>query len=811
MSSYRLRKIFNTSLSLVVVFAFVFSPLTGIVSFTPKAVYANGATEVGNCHDLHSMMNAEGGLAADYLLTGNLDCTDDGLLAENPETELTGNDFLFGDFSGSLDGDGNSITVEFTVENSGLVGLFERITGDASVTNLTLNGDVRVSNGGEFSIENFGILAGEILNGATISQVTVTGDLQITILTDNLFPAIRYAGLVAGSAGYSNTTIDELAVDGSVTIVFDPEEEVDGSGVEYIGGAFGTATCGMPITNSSANIIISMDDGLYGDGVGGFVGLSMCEGPGAELNDVHVTGVIHAGAGVDRVGGIIGDMRGGSITDSSFTGTAEDGPSVFGDDRVGGLVGRADNDAEIINSHTSGDVSGDSDYVGGLVGQLRSSTVSGSYATGDVSGDQYIGGLVGDMRETSVVSSSYSTGDVSGTFIIGGFVGSNSESEIDRAYALGEVTGEVLVGGFIGVNEGVISNTYSRGSVEGTDDWIGGFTGLNFGQIFYSYTTSNVIADNDPAGGFAGDNGWDTIYSSFSVGTIAVANPGDTPRVGGFIGVDSLSHYNSGWWTGAYDGPAIGRIEGQDDSAVDEIAWNEDSVSAFKNMQHGLYTTTSGNMDEGYDGEEFFSWNFEDVWGINPDENDGYPFLLFQGLTHNPGESDDDPDPILGCTDSAANNYNSSATEDNGSCTYSSGGGSSSSGSRSGGRSSVVQQPTQTIEGIVNQYRDVLLQAHGMGISLPPNILNLLGIQAPSLPVRDLEYGMEGDDVRALQTLLIGQGYPIPAGATSFFLSQTQSALAAYQAANSISPAAGYFGPITRAFMKTAGLTGLWW
>ena len=86
-----------------------------------------------------------------------------------------------------------------------------------------------------------------------------------------------------------------------------------------------------------------------------------------------------------------------------------------------------------------------------------------------------------------------------------------------------------------------------------------------------------------------------------------------------------------------------------------------------------------------------------------------------------------------------------------------------------------------------------------------------VGLSAPTLPVRNLEYGMEGEDVKALQNILISQGYSIPAGATGFFFNQTRSALSAYQLANGIVPAAGYFGPITRAQMKAANLTGLWW
>jgi hypothetical protein len=63
----------------------------------------------------------------------------------------------------------------------------------------------------------------------------------------------------------------------------------------------------------------------------------------------------------------------------------------------------------------------------------------------------------------------------------------------------------------------------------------------------------------------------------------------------------------------------------------------------------------------------------------------------------------------------------------------------------------------------------------------------------------DLTLGSSGADVTALQNWLISKGYSIPAGATGYFGAQTQAALARYQAAEGISPAAGYFGPITRA------------
>jgi len=67
----------------------------------------------------------------------------------------------------------------------------------------------------------------------------------------------------------------------------------------------------------------------------------------------------------------------------------------------------------------------------------------------------------------------------------------------------------------------------------------------------------------------------------------------------------------------------------------------------------------------------------------------------------------------------------------------------------------------------------------------------------------DLTVGSTGADVTALQNWLIAGGYSIPAGATGYFGAQTQAAVAAYQSANGISPAAGYFGPITRAYVNS--------
>lgn len=75
---------------------------------------------------------------------------------------------------------------------------------------------------------------------------------------------------------------------------------------------------------------------------------------------------------------------------------------------------------------------------------------------------------------------------------------------------------------------------------------------------------------------------------------------------------------------------------------------------------------------------------------------------------------------------------------------------------------------------------------------------------------KDLTLGSKGDDVKALQQFLNAKGYAVAASGagsagseTTTFGSLTKAALAKYQAAVGISPAAGYFGPKTRAYVAS--------
>jgi len=134
-------------------------------------------------------------------------------------------------------------------------------------------------------------------------------------------------------------------------------------------------------------------------------------------------------------------------------------------------------------------------------------------------------------------------------------------------------------------------------------------------------------------------------------------------------------------------------------------------------------------------------------------------------------------------------------------------------------RSEQIQSLQRALVALLEQFRKIT----GRDFT-PPSIADTASdstapvmVDAAGLEVRDLYRGLSGEDVRALQTLLIISN----AGdksialknvtATGFFAGYTEDALIEYQQKYDITPAAGYFGPATRAQMKAAGLTGLWW
>jgi hypothetical protein len=137
--------------------------------------------------------------------------------------------------------------------------------------------------------------------------------------------------------------------------------------------------------------------------------------------------------------------------------------NITGNKRVGGLVGHNSN-GNISNSYSTGNVTGDYDYVGGLVGYNYNGNISNSYSTGNVTGEDEVGGLVG--RNKGTVSNSYSTGNVTGeSFYVGGLVGRNYAT-VSNSYWDTEATGQSSSAGLPDSN-GLITSEMQGSSADG--------------------------------------------------------------------------------------------------------------------------------------------------------------------------------------------------------------------------------------------------------------------------------------------------------------------------------------------------------
>jgi hypothetical protein len=292
-------------------------------------------------------------------------------------------------------------------------------------------------------------------------------------------------------------------------------------------------------------------------------------------------------SGMDNVG-LFGCVGNGGVVENVWL----ENENVCGSWFTGGLIGV--NWGIVSNSYSTGPVVGDN-HVGGLVGG-NGGTISNSYSTGPVSGDGGVGGLVGG--NTGIVYKSYSTGHVVGDNYVGGFVGYNG-GNIYNSYSTAPVSGNGNVGGLVGGNEGEISNSYSTGPVVG-DNYVGGLVGISWVRVSNTYSTGPV-SGNGNVGGLVGYNGGN-ISNSYSTGPVVGDN-----YVGGLVGNNWETVSNSFWDT---------QTSGQATS-------NGGTGKTTENMKN-VRTYT----DLAWSGGLSIAWNFRDIWGINPDVNDGYPFLM---------------------------------------------------------------------------------------------------------------------------------------------------------------------------------------
>jgi len=214
----------------------------------------------------------------------------------------------------------------------------------------------------------------------------------------------------------------------------------------------------------------------------------------------------------------------------------------------------------------------------------------------NINGD--VVGFVSDLAGGIMKDLSFINSKVSGKDIVGVVAGINCNgAKISNCKVSGEVYGNINVGGFVGYNDfdGELNSDTANTSVIGTS-YLGGLTSVNLGYINTSFSTS-------------------ILNNTSEIGTLVYANRGTI----------SNSYSKSRLTDGTFVN-GLGKIL-QSGRIINSYSFGSTpmfySDCRGDSMQQGVEMTD----DQMKQLSTFDGWNFNTIWGIDPQKNDGYPYL----------------------------------------------------------------------------------------------------------------------------------------------------------------------------------------
>jgi len=543
------------------------------------------AVSITTCAELQAM-NED--LSEFYALANDIDCT-------GFDPEENGKGFIpvgtSGDpFTGGFFGNGYTISnLTINRPDEYYVGLFGYIYTDSATTfsNLTITG----------SIVGYG------LTGAFAGRI----DSEVTLENINSIVSVTNTdgdGYVGGLVGYASSVINILDSNVSANITTDYS-------YEGTGGLVGYASSGGSIENSSYEGTITVNPGNYVEyGVGGLLGYN--SGDVMNITSSHATGAINITADYVYygVGGLAGYYYGGDITDSYADMDITINTTDYVEYGVGGLYGYSSNNANITNSHYTGDIliTTETGYVysgvGGLFGYNDSPTnITLSSATGSINVDS------GDYVE-------YGIGGLVGYYYYGG--------DIDQSYSGMNITINAVdyvdygVGGLYGINESNVnvSDSYSRGDISVTTEsdyieYIGGLLGAHHYSdltVNNSYSTGDITLNSGSGifyvGGLMGDVSSGDSYTttnSFSTSKILLTSGSDNiSNVGAVVGFEN---------DGTFENTFFDRLASREDFCTGD-GGEVDGCTGIIDPEGDDFkgNNTNAPLD---------TWDFDEVWRVN--------------------------------------------------------------------------------------------------------------------------------------------------------------------------------------------------
>lgn len=230
------------------------------------------------------------------------------------------------------------------------------------------------------------------------------------------------------------------------------------------------------------------------------------DGNGHQITKLKITGGSYAG--------LFGNVWGATIQNCNVTG------EINGYNYTGGIVGSANVNTKIRNCSFQGNVEGNGENRGGIVGDTSSGCeVSGCFVTGTVTGGKRVGGIAGNGAGT--IENCYALADVTATGVnAGGIAGYAYGITIENCYYSGKVSAK-WAGGIAGyVSKSISGSTEIKNCVSLAERVTGSnanrIAGENDATLTNNYAwngtkVNNATVSDENAGGL---NGADLTYTN---------------------------------------------------------------------------------------------------------------------------------------------------------------------------------------------------------------------------------------------------------------------------------------------------------
>lgn len=199
----------------------------------------------------------------------------------------------------------------------------------------------------------------------------------------------------------------------------------------------------------------------------------------------------------------------------------------------------------------------------------------------------------------------------------GGIIGWQIDGNIHKSSFVGTVSGHDYTGGIIGQQGnnvgssilGVAKEVSSRGNIYSSTSHAGGIIGFQRGILENAYSLANVTATQGSVGGITGNLNLSGSYI--------------------------LNSYAIGLVTGNSWASSRGGIAGTANGDVNYSYYNNETTTRDKACGTGsgdcLTSPEDGNTTlELTQQPTFENWDFNDVWTIHPNINEGYPFFSWE-------------------------------------------------------------------------------------------------------------------------------------------------------------------------------------